>query len=32
MSLLIDENTDKVLARGQLRLQNVPLPQEGNSK
>jgi len=30
--VIIDENTDKVLARGQLRLQNVPLPQEGNSK
>lgn len=30
--VIVDESTDKVLARGQLRLQNLPLPQEGNSK
>lgn len=27
--IITDERTDKVLARGQLRLQNVPLPQAG---
>lgn len=27
--VITDESTDKVLARGQLRLQNVPLPREG---
>lgn len=28
--VITDDNTGKVLARGQLRLQNVPLPEEGH--
>ncbi len=30
--VIVNDSTDKVLARGQLRLQNVPLPQTGGSK
>lgn len=28
--IITDTTSDKVLARGQLRLQNVPMPKEGN--
>ena len=28
--VITDSTSDKVLARGQLRLQNVPMPKEGN--
>lgn len=28
--IITDSSTDKVLARGQLRLQNVPIPKEAN--
>jgi hypothetical protein len=28
--VITDEATGKVLARGQLRLQNVPLPEDAN--